>query len=290
MSYRLITDATADLTLEMTLGLPDMAVVPMEIIIEGIPYQYGPGGNITVNEFYQELRSGKFSATSQVNPMTYEDFFAPFLEAGEDILYLCFTSGMSGMYQNAKQCVDRLQKRFPERKIVCVDTKCASLGEGFLVREALIKQAEGFSLEELAQWISDHQIKICQWFTVDTFEHLKHGGRVSSTAAVIGTALQIKPLLHVSENGELEVVDRTVRGTKRAMAALLECLEKGWQSDRCNRIIVGHGGCPDVAEKFVWEIQNKYPYANIITAPIGPVIGSHTGPGMIAVVFWGSWR
>lgn len=290
MNYRLITDATADLTLEMTLGLPDIAVIPMEIVIEGIPYQYGPGGNITVDEFYAELRKGKFSSTSQVNPMTYEDFFVPFLEAGEDILYLCFTSGMSGMYQNAKQCTERLQKQFPERKIICIDTKCASLGEGFLVREALIKQANGASMEELVQWVYDNQIRICQWFTVDTFEHLKHGGRVSSTAAAIGTALQIKPLLHVSGDGELEVVDRTVRGTKRAINALLERFEKGWQSHQCNRIIVGHAGCPDVAEKLAWEIQNKYPYANIIVAPISPIIGSHTGPGMLGVVFWGQER
>lgn len=290
MSYRLITDATADLTPEMTLGLPEIAVIPMEIVIEGTPYQYGPNGNIVVDKFYDELRKGKFSSTSQVNPLMYEEFFVPFLERGEDILYLCFTSGMSGMYLNAKQCMEHLQKRFPERKIVCIDTKCASLGEGFLVREALIKQAEGFSLEELAQWVSDHQIQVCQWFTVDTFKHLKHGGRVSSTAAAIGTALQIKPLLHVSENGKLEVMDRTIRGTKRAITALLGRIEKGWQSNQCRRIIVGHAGCPDMAEKFVWEIQSKYPYANIITAPIGPVIGSHTGPGMLGVVFWGQGR
>lgn len=290
MSYRLITDATADLTLEMTLGLPDIAVIPMEIVMEGISYQYGPHGSIGIDEFYVELRKGKFSSTSQVNPVTYEEFFLPFLKAGEDILYLCFTSGMSGMYQSAERCMEKLRKRFPERKIVCIDTKCASLGEGFLVREALIKQADGASMEELAQWVYDNQIRICQWFTVDTFEHLKHGGRVSSTAAAIGTALQIKPLLHVSQTGELEVVDRTVRGTKRAMTALLGRIEKGWQPHQCSRIIVGHGGCPDVAEKLVWEIQNQYPYANIIVAPIGPVIGSHTGPGMLGVVFWGQER
>ena len=174
--------------------------------------------------------------------------------------------------------------------MVCVDTRCASLGEGFLVREALKKQAEGLSLEELVQWIEDHQPQVCQWFTVDTFEHLKHGGRVSSAAAVLGTALQIKPLLHVSLTGELEVVDRTIRGTKRAISALLARMEKGWQPEQCSRIIIGHGGCPDTADCFVKELQARFPQAELITAPIGPVIGSHTGPGLLAVVFWGKER
>ena len=124
-----------------------------------------------------------------------------------------------------------------------MDTRCASLGEGFLVREALRKQAEGLSLEELVQWIEDYQPQVCQWFTVDTFEHLKHGGRVSSAAAVLGTALQIKPLLHVSLTGELEVVDRTIRGTKRAISALLARMEKGWQPHyHWARRVSGHGG------------------------------------------------
>lgn len=282
MSYRLITDATADMTPEMTRGLPELAVIPMEIVIEGTSYQYGPQGNITVDAFYQELRKGKFSSTSQINPSAYEEFFVPFL--------LCFTSGMSGMYQNARQCMARLEQKFPERRMVCVDTRCASLGEGFLVREALKKQAEGLSLEELVQWIEDHQPQVCQWFTVDTFEHLKHGGRVSSAAAVLGTALQIKPLLHVSLTGELEVVDRTIRGTKRAISALLARMEKGWQPELCRRIIIGHGACPDTADCFAKELQARFPQAELITAPIGPVIGSHTGPGLLAVVFWGKER
>lgn len=288
--YRLITDATADLTPEMIAGLPDIAVIPMEIVIEGTAYTYGPGGSITVDEFYRELRKGKFSSTSQVNPLQYEEFFTPFLERGEDILYLCFTSGMSGMYQNAKQCMERLKKRFPERKAVCLDTKCASLGEGFLVREALRRQAEGLSLEQLAQWVSENQTRVCQWFTVDTFEHLRHGGRVSSAAAVIGTALQIKPLLHVSDTGALEVMDRTIRGTRRAMAALMSRMEKGWRPESCGRVIIGHGGCPDTADAFLRELQERFPSGEFLTAPIGPIIGSHTGPGLLAVVFWGDER
>lgn len=290
MSYRLITDATADLTLEMTIGLPEVAVLPMDIVLGGRSYRYGPGGNITVEQFYQSLRSGEFSSTSQVNLFRYEEFFTPFLEAGADILYLCFTSGMSGMYRNAEQCVVQLRQRYPDRKIYCVDTRCASLGEGFLVREAMIRQALGATIEELVQWVTTACESVCQWFIVDTFEHLKHGGRVSSAAAVVGTALQIKPLLHVSSQGELEVVDRTVRGTRRAMSALLDRMKAGWAPEECRRVIIGHGGCQETAAELGRIIHGEFPHADILIAPIGPVIGSHTGPGMLATVFWGTQR
>jgi len=136
MSYRLVTDATADLAPEMLEGLPEISVLPMEILLDGRPYTYGPGGNIGAEEFYQQLEAGSFASTSQINPTQYEEFFLPILEAGQDLLYLCFTSGLSGMYQQAMGCVQRLRSRYPERKILCIDTLCASLGEGFLVREA----------------------------------------------------------------------------------------------------------------------------------------------------------
>lgn len=288
MNYRLITDATADLSPEMLRH--DCTIIPMEIVVDDTLYSYGPGGNITIEEFYSQLWSGKFSSTSQINPAVYEDVFRPYLEAGEDILYLCFTSGMSGMYRNAKDAMEQLKQEFPERKMLCIDTKCASLGEGFLVREALEKKAEGCSIEELAEWVAAHQNQVCQWFTVDTFAHLRHGGRVSSAGAVIGTTLQIKPLLHVSESGELEVADRTIRGTKRAMAALVQRMKHGWQPELGSKVIVGHGDCPAAAEKIAEMIREEFPMAEITVAPIGPVIGSHTGPGLLAVVFWGAER
>lgn len=288
MSYRLITDATADLSPEMMQH--DCTIIPMDIVVDDMLYTFGPGGNITIDEFYGQLRSGKFSSTSQINPAVYEDVFRPYLEAGEDILYLCFTSGMSGMYRNAKDTMERLKEKFPERKMLCIDSKCASLGEGFLVREVLEKKAEGYSMEELAEWITTHQNQVCQWFTVDNFAHLRHGGRVSSAGAVIGTTLQIKPLLHVSENGELEVVDRTIRGTKRAMAALVQRMKKGWKPELGTKVIVGHGDCPEAGAKIAEMLQAEFPAAEIMIAPIGPVIGSHTGPGLLAVVFWGSER
>lgn len=290
MSYRLITDATADLTRDMLNGLPEISIIPMEIFMDGTLYTYGADGTITTEQFYNELRKGKFSSTSQVNPTQYEELFIPILESGEDILYLCFTSGLSGMYQCAKQCAERLMKKYPQRKIVCIDTLCASLGEGFLVCEALSRQAEGYSLEKLAEWVISEREYVCQWFTVDTFEHLKHGGRVSGTAAIVGNILQIKPLLHVSAEGRLEVMDKTIRGRKRAITALCKKMQEGWTPDMGHRVWVGHGGCRETAEVLAKEIKKQLPDAEIHIAEVGSVIGSHTGPGILGLIFWGVSR
>lgn len=290
MSFRLMTDATADLTPELLSGLPEISIIPMEIYLDGCLYTYGSNGTICTKEFYHELRKGKFSSTSQVNPTQYEKYFTPILESGEDIIYLSFTSGLSGMYQNARQCSERLMQTYPSRKIACIDTLCASLGEGFLVYEALLRQAQGYSFEQLTDWVLSHRKSVCQWFTVDTFDHLKHGGRVSSAAAVLGTMLQIKPLLHVSEEGKLEVMDKTIRGTRRAMATLCQRLQDGWTVDFGHRIWIGHGDCLETAKTLEKEIKMQFPDAEIQIAEVGPVIGSHTGPGILGLIFWGSWR
>lgn len=204
MTYRIFTDATADFSMKMMNELPGFSVFPMDITLGGIPYTYGPGGNISVSEFYAKQRSGKFASTSQINPVTYLQGFREYLQQGMDILYLCFSSGLSGTYQAACMCAEELRDEFPERKIYCIDTLCASVGEGFFVREALRKQAEGMKIEELVHWVIEYRLKVCHWFTVDTFEHLRHGGRVSAATASIGTVLNIKPLLHVSNSGHLE--------------------------------------------------------------------------------------
>jgi len=137
---------------------------------------------------------------------------------GVDGLYLCFTSGMSGTIQSARLCLNELKEKYPDRTILCVDTLCASLGEGVLVQEAARRQTEGVSILELQNWVVEHRQQVCHWFTVDVFDHLKHSGRVSSAAAVVGTALQIKPLLHVDQEGKLAVAEKP-RGRKQAINA-----------------------------------------------------------------------
>lgn len=261
----------------------------MNIEIGGEAYTYGPSGTITAGRFYELQRNGSFASTSQVSQSIYLEAFTPCLQQGKDILYLCFSSGMSGTFQSAQLSVSELREQYPNSTIICVDTLAASIGEGFLVCEALRKQAEGYSIEELADWVTENRLKICHWFTVDTFEHLKHGGRVSAAAATVGTVLQIKPLLRVDEEGCLKVMEKP-RGRKRAISTQIDHIQAGLLPDMGNRIVVGHGDYPKGAELLKASIADHFPDMQIDTADIGPIIGAHTGPGMLAVTYWGTNR
>lgn len=287
--YKIFTDATADLSADLKKGLPSVEIIPMQVEIGGNEYTYGSPEGITTKEFYRLQNAGNFATTSQINPTVYFEYFEPCLRRGMDILYLCFSSGMSGTIQSANLCIEELRQEYPERKIICIDTLCASVGEGFLVREAARKQAGGLSIDELSDWVIEHRLDVCHWFTVDTFEHLRHGGRVSSAAAAVGTALQIKPLLHVDEIGCLQVKEKP-RGRKKAISALIARMEQGWRPEISELVIIGHGDNPTAAEQLQQSVSMRFPSAEIYIADIGPIIGSHTGPGMLALIYWGNNR
>lgn len=289
MGYQIFTDATADMNAEMLKDLPHVEIIPMEVLVGGAIYTYGPSGNLTVEQFYKMQREGAFASTSQISPETYRTYFEPALKAGQDILYLGFTSGLSGTINSANLCARELEEEYPDRKILCVDTYCASVGEGFLVREALKKQAEGMDLEELAMWAAGNCLNVCHWFAVDNFEHLRHGGRVSNVAAVAGTVLNIKPILHVDEEGKLKVVEKP-RGHKLALKAKLNRIDKGWMPELGNLVVVGHADCPQRAEECKEKILEQHPDADVQIVDIGPIIGAHTGPDVLAVIYWGNNR
>ena len=183
MGYQLFSDMTADVSEALMRGMPEVAYVPMQVELGGESFTYGPGGSLTVEQFYAEQRAGKFASTSQINPMIYRRCFEQALKAGKDVLYLCFSSGMSGTLQSANLCAEELREEYPARKLIVLDTLCASVGQAMLVREAARKQQEALSIDELAAWVEENRLKICHWFTVDSFDHLKHGGRVSAAAA-----------------------------------------------------------------------------------------------------------
>lgn len=288
-TYQIFTDATADMDLQMIPPSSGITVIPMEVEIGGHGYTYGPAGDLSVSEFYALQRGGAFASTSQISPGTYFESFEPCLRQGRDLLYLCFSSGMSGTIHSAKLCLDELREQYPERNILCLDTLCASVGEGLVVAEAARKQAEGWSMDELAAWLVENRRNVCHWFTVDTFEHLRHGGRVSSAAAAVGAVLQIKPMLHVDEDGKLAVMEKP-RGRKRAMGAQLSRMEQGWTPDRSNLVLIGHGDDPQGAEELRQMVGHRFPEAEIFIADIGPIIGAHTGPGMLALIYWGNNR
>ena len=289
MAYRIFTDATADLNDELLRGLPDITVIPMEVMVGTEMYSYGLNEGITATEFYQKLRNGQYARTSQINPSIYNDYFSEALEEGLDVLYLSFSSAMSSTYTSAELSRIELEEEYPERKIICVDTLCAAVGEGFLVCEALKKQQEGMSIAELTKWIEKHRLNVCHWFTVDTFEHLKHGGRVSAATAAIGTTLNIKPLLHVTNEGTLQAKEKP-RGRKQALMVQLKKLEEGWMPELGKKIIIGHGDSLDRATELKKLILEKHPEAEIQIADIGAVIGAHTGSEVIALIYWGNNR
>lgn len=289
MAYRIFTDATADLNDELLMGLPNVEIIPMEIMIEGKPYKYGLNEGLTPKQFYSELRSGKFASTSQINPSIYHDYFTKALEEGYDVLYLSFSSGMSSTFTSAELSAIDLREEYPERAIICIDTLCAAMGEGLLVCEAAQRQIAGMELEELAEWVEKSRLKVCHWFTVDTFEHLKHGGRISAATAAIGSTLNIKPLLHVTETGELQAKEKP-RGQKQALKAQLKKLDEGWCPEISKRIIVAHGDVLERAIEIRDIIQKKHPDADVQIADMGAVIGAHTGPGVLAIIYWGNNR
>lgn len=287
--YQIFTDATSDLTPELLAGLPSVEVIPMNVEIGGTEYSYGNAEGITAKEFYSLQRDGNFATTSQINPTVYFQYFELWLRQGIDILYLCFSSGLSGTHQSALLAVQELQEEFPERKIVCIDTLAAAAGEGFLVIEAAKKQMEGLSIDDLASWVAGNRLKVCHWFTVDTFTHLKHGGRVSGAAAAMGTVLQIKPLLHVNDEGKLQAMEKP-RGRKKAVAAQVARMEQGWIPDLGKSVLIGHADDPEAAALLKDKLLERFPDAEIRVTYIGPIIGAHTGPGALALFYWGNNR
>ena len=289
MSYEVFTDATADMNEEMISAHPSLHLIPMNVNLAGTDYLYGPGGNLDIMEFYAQQRAGEFASSSQISPHTYQQMFEPVLKEGKDILYLCFTSGLSGTIESAQTTAAILQEEYPKRRIYVLDTLCAAVGEGFLVYEAMKQYDAGMSMDELIAWVKERRLSVCHWFTVDTFDHLRHGGRCSAASATLGTMLNIKPLLHVDPEGKLEVTAKP-RGRKQATKQQMDKMKQGWQPELGNFVLIGHGDVPDAADALKADILSLYPQAEVQTAYIGPVIGAHTGPGMLALIFWGSVR
>lgn len=209
MPYQIITDATAD----MDWSLWDVCVIPMEVRLGQLTYLYGPNGTISIDDFYKEQQAGAETSTSQISPFEFNRVFERYLSQGKDILYLGFSSGMSGTFQNASLTASELMERYPHRQIVCVDTLAASVMEGYLVYEAARKKAEETPLEELAAWVKALRKQTCCRFIVDDLNTLKRGGRISSATALVGTSLQIKPILDINEAGCLQMIDKK-RGRK----------------------------------------------------------------------------
>ena len=283
--YQIFTDATSDLNED----LETVKIIPMNVEIGDKEYVYGPQGNISCSEFYGLQKQGKYASTSQINVLEYEKYFEEALKEGKDVLYISFSSGMSGTYQTACLCKNELEESYPDNRIICIDSLCAAVGEGLLIKEVDKKKREGMSMDELVDWVENNKMHLCHWFTVDNFDHLKHGGRVSAVAATLGNTLNIKPLLRVDEEGKLRVVKK-IRGRHKAMVAQVECIVKTWSPEISKSVVIGHGDDLKAAEELKEYVENKLPDAEIYISDIGPIIGAHTGPGVMVLAFWGTGR
>lgn len=283
MSYTLVSDATLDLPMDLVERY-GIAVVPMAFTLDGEEILHYPDErNMTTEDFYEALKQGKKSVTSQINPVNYVEFFTPILEKGEDILYICFTSGMSGTYQSALIAKDMLKEDFPERSIHVVDSLCASAGQGYFVYMAAMKKEEGLSLDELEQWVIANRNRVAHWFTVDDLFHLQRGGRLSFAEAMLGSALKIKPIISVDDEGKL-YVENKVRGNKKSVEYMISKINDTMDEEE-HTVFIGHGNAEERALELKEKLLERTEAENIQITKIGPIIGTHTGPGMLAVVF-----
>lgn len=287
MSYRLFTDVCCDLPLSY-IQQHHLTVLPMTVDIEGKEYAITADPSapnaIDSHVFYDKLRAGIPAKTAQINTQTYVDAFAPVLKAGEDILYIAFSSGLSGSYNSACLAASELKENYPDRKLIVVDSLCASMGQGLIVCMAVQKQEEGMSMEALAEFVIQNRQRVHHWVTVDDLSHLRRGGRVSGPMALIGTVLGIKPIIVVDEEGHLPAIDK-VQGRKRALKLLVERMEQEVKTPITDPVLLSHGDSLEDAKYVAQLVQKKFGVDVMMINPISPIIGCHSGPGTIALFF-----
>lgn len=287
--YVILTDSTSDISQKIA-DEAGVTVLPLQFEMDGLTYRnFADEREMSSDEFYDAMRKGKMPKTSQINVNDFCEYFSEYLEKGLDILYLAFSSGLSGTYNASVMAINELKEKYPGRKIISVDTLCASMGEGLLVYYAAQNKKSGMGLQELAQWVEDNKLNLCHWFTVDDLHHLKRGGRISAATAIVGTALQIKPVLHVDDEGHLINMSK-VRGRKASLNALVDKMAE-YYTNTYDTIMISQGDCRKDAEYVASEIKKRFKgVKSIIIGNVGPVIGSHTGPGVVALFFFGEKR
>ena len=286
MSYQILTDSCCDFPPQRyrELGLISL---PLSITFRGETY---PDRNDdSLRDMYAGLRAGEAASTAAANPQQWEEALEPVLSSGEDALILAFSSGLSTTYQSACIAADEMKERFPERKILVVDSLCASLGQGLLAYYAARKRDEGLGLEELKAWLEDNKLHLCHWFTVNDLMYLKRGGRINAATAIMGTMLSIKPILHVDNEGHLVSVGKA-RGRKASIAALADKAAELGQGYDNSLMFISHGDCREDAEALAELVKERCGAKEVYINYVGAVIGSHSGPGTLALFFLGQHR
>lgn len=286
-SYKIITDSASDLPVAMMESL-DIDWVSLKARIDGGDYDYD-GTDESAKRFYEILRSGKNASTSAVNSASFIELMERYLKQGMDILYIGFSSGLSSTYDSGAVAASELSEKYPDRKIYTVSSLCASLGQGLLVYLVAEKKKAGAAIEEARDFAEEIKMSICHWFTVDDLFHLKRGGRVSATTAVVGSMLNIKPVLHVDDEGHLINMGKA-RGRKASIKELVVKMQELAVRPEEQTVFISHGDCYDEAKMLGDMIKDKFHVKDVLIGYVGPVIGAHSGPGTIALFFIGKHR
>lgn len=288
-NYVIITDSAAD----MDQALADRAqveVIPLSLNLGETTYRDWPDRReLDPKELYARLRAGEVATTSAVNMVDVKEVIEPHLKAGEDVLYLAFSSGLSTSCRSAQLAAEELAEEYPQRTIFVVDTLAASLGQGLLVYLTALRRQEGATLEEARDYAEDTKLRLCHWFTVDDLHFLKRGGRISAATAMLGTMLSIKPVLHVDDEGHLINISKA-RGRKASIQALVERAAQTAVEPEKQTMFICHGDCMEDAEYLAALARERLGVRDIHIGYTGPVIGSHSGPGTLALFFVGTGR
>ena len=283
--YIIATDSCCDFDENLIREL-DLTVIPLSVHLGQDHFRNYPGEMPESHVFYTRLSKGEPAQTSAPNVEAFKDAFRPFLEAGKDVLYLGFSSALSATYQNAAMAVEELREAFPDAVIRAVDTLCASMGQGLLVDLAVQEKRKGKSLEEVASFVQETIPHLCHWFTVGDLSQLRRGGRLSAGKAIVGNLLNIKPVLHVDNEGRLVPME-SAKGRKKSVEALVRHMEETAIAPETQRIYISHGDCLGDAEVLAAAIQSKLGVASVTIGDVGPVIGAHSGLGTLALFFLG---
>ncbi len=284
--YQIITDSCCDFPAELYEKL-NLTLVPLSVEFRG--QVFDDKNDESLKELYDGLRAGETAHTSAVNPQRWGDVMEKALSQGMDVLAMAFSSGLSTTYQSAVIAAEELKEKYPNRKILVVDTLSASMGQGLLVWNACKLRDQGRSLEEVHTWVEENKLHLCHWFTVDDLMYLKRGGRISAATAVVGTMLQVKPVLHMDNDGHL-ITKSKVRGRKAALDALAKkAAELGAGFDN-STMFLSHGDCIEDAQYLANLLKETCGVKEVVISYVGSVIGSHSGPGTVALFFLGEHR
>lgn len=289
MSFEIVTDSSSNLTDEQ-INRFGLHILSLMFRVSGREYySYEKGKDTDLKQFYTMMRNKEEITTTLIDINVCTPLFEDILKTGKDVLYIGFSSALSGTYQAASMVLEDLKSAYPDRTILSVDTLGASMGEGLLVHHAATMREQGKSIDEVYRWVLENRLHLCHWFTVDDLFFLKRGGRVSASSAVLGTILGVKPVMHMDNEGRLILVEKT-RGRKKSLDMLVDHMEKTAIEPQNQTVFISHGDCIEDAEYVAAEVRRRLKVPEVVINYVDPVIGAHSGPGTVALFFLGTER